>query len=151
MQATWDHRVRACVNKQLYNGWLALCDAGGAGCCAWGEQGALMDLLEIMPDWKKHVEYVGFREFNSQFPWWGPGDMVFHVPGRSAKERMRLFAELIVAANFTDGTVPLMHRVLTPEASPDHLLGMNYGALNSKQKQSGGWFPTMFNRDVPVL
>lgn len=94
--------------------------------------------------WKKHVEYVGFREFNSQFPWWGPGDLVFHLPGRTNKERIRLFAEIIVAANFTDGTVPNMHRVLEPEPNPDHLLGMDYSQLNTKEKQSGGWFPTVF-------
>lgn len=32
-----------------------------------------MDELEVHPEFKKNVKFIGFREYNSLFPWYGSG------------------------------------------------------------------------------
>jgi hypothetical protein len=36
------------------------------------------------------MKFVGFREFNSEFPWYEEGDFIVHFPGRSLTDRQRL-------------------------------------------------------------
>lgn len=142
LRAVWEYRRLPCdPSVPLFNGWLTLC---GAKCCEWGEQGAMMQILQRRPEWQPHVRYVGFRDFNSLFPWWAPGDLVVHLHGKPLEERKRLFELLLADVDFVRGTVTKrsaddphatswerIPAAIRPVHSKDHLRNMDYSALNT--------------------
>jgi hypothetical protein len=74
--------------------------------------------------------YVGFREFNSHFPYYGEGDLVVHLPGSSAQGRVRVLNELLSATRVSDGKFEREVSTATqPQYHADHVRGMNYSAL----------------------
>ena len=88
-------------NTPFYNGWLDLCtghkpwyvdyaqrqhpggySSANTSCCAWADQGAMMIALQKYGDaGRRHVRYDAFRDYSSQFPWYGEGDLVVHMLG----------------------------------------------------------------------
>ena len=73
----------------LLNNWIQLCGADGGYWLA--DQGVLQLLILYKgQDYRCHMKFVGFREFNSEFPWYEEGDFIVHFPGRSLQERQKL-------------------------------------------------------------
>jgi len=111
------------------NGWLNVCDERGTW---WLEdQGILQHLLVNTPrDYSCHIKQVNYREFNSQHPWYGPGDLVVHFLGmRPKKKHMQIFMKLV---NFRDGTFRLPDDPsLRPRKNPDHVSNASaYDSVN---------------------
>ncbi|KAM0683824.1 hypothetical protein MDAP_000557 [Mitosporidium daphniae] len=73
----------------------------------WSEdQGVLQYLLDEAPtSFQCHVQRRGFRDFNSEYPWYGDGDLVLHFPGTTPNERLELMDLVLRNANFTTGVV----------------------------------------------
>ena len=93
-------------------------------------------LAQQGPSWQAHVQYVGFRDFDSHFPFWGPGDLVVHLPGLTADERTTLFGLLLEMLDPVTGQVRagqadrLAASRVAPVFNRDHVPNMDYSALN---------------------
>ena len=78
----------------------------------------------------RKIKFVGFREFNSHFPYFGEGDLVVHLPGMDMDKRMRVLKDLLDATRLADGT---WVRDLSSESQPvfhdEHQRGMDYSNL----------------------
>lgn len=87
------------------NGHLKICNDDGS---YWlDDQGVMQILLSWQPqDYKCHFKQTCFRDFNSEFPWYEPGDLVVHFPGRSLDFRTSVIQLFHKHANFADGSVP---------------------------------------------
>lgn len=126
LDSTLEIAMRPCDRRTpLFNGWLKLCKTH---CCEWGDQGALMQALQLRPDLAPMVQYVGFREYGSLYPLYGAGDLVVHFAGLSTERRLELFAEFAAAFNFSDGSVRglAIPPEIEPGHNPDHLRGISY-------------------------
>ena len=97
------HSKRPC-NKStpLVNGLMRMCKVV---CCTWGDQGALMAVLAEHPEWAPKVQYVGFREFNSLFPFWAPGDLLVHFAAKTSAQRERFIAALFESLDLRTGAL----------------------------------------------
>lgn len=86
------------------NGWLHVCNADGG---YWiGDQGIVMGLYLFKPaDYRCHFKKMWFRAFSSEFPWYGPGDLAVHFPGRSMDDRRRLIKAFTKFTDFKTGGV----------------------------------------------
>lgn len=97
------------------NGWLNICNPDGQF-WLW-DQGVLLALHTFKPaTYKCHVKKTWFRAFNSEFPWYGNGDLIIHFPGRGFEERKKLMKAFLKYSDFSNGKVD--HRysdVLDPE------------------------------------
>lgn len=68
----------------------------------------------------------------------GEGDMVVHMPGRTAKERVDTFTALVKTADFETGTYkkedipisPAVRKMLRPVYNKDHVYGLDYSSIN---------------------
>lgn len=90
--------------KTPINGWLQVCSQEGH---FWlSDQGILQSLFFFREaHYKCHVKKTWFRVMNSEFPWYGDGDLVVHFPGRHIDERKRLIKAFFKYANFKTGKV----------------------------------------------
>lgn len=90
--------------KTPINGWLQVCSPEGH---FWlSDQGILQSLFTFRePSYKCHVKKTWFRVMNSEFPWYGDGDLVVHFPGRQMDDRKRLIKAFFKYANFKNGKV----------------------------------------------
>lgn len=86
------------------NGWLQVCNSDGG---YWlSDQGILIALYLFKPaDYRCHFKQMWFRAFSSEFPWYGPGDLAVHFPGRSMDDRRRLIKTFQKFTNFKTGAV----------------------------------------------
>lgn len=86
------------------NGWLQVCSQEGH---YWlSDQGILQALFTFREaHYKCHVKKTWFRVMNSEFPWYGDGDMVVHFPGRQLDDRKKLIKAFFKYANFKNGKV----------------------------------------------
>lgn len=85
--------------------------------------------------------YVGFREFNSHFPYYGEGDLVVHLPGSSAEGRIRVLTELLESTRHTDGTfIRPLSLSTRPVYNEEHLHSMDYSNLGGSV--AGERYPT---------
>lgn len=86
------------------NGWLQVCNSDGG---YWlGDQGIVQALFSFKPaEYKCHFKKTWFRAFNSEFPWYGEGDLAVHFPGRALKEKKRLIKALCKFTNFSTGKI----------------------------------------------
>jgi len=100
-------------------------------CCEWGDQGVLMQVIQTFgPMAQRHIEYVGFREFNSHFPFYGEGDLVVHTPGVEAERKLRILKTLLATLHTPNGTfVSELPPALEPQNNADHQRGMDYNRL----------------------
>lgn len=73
----------------VLNNWIHLCGADGG---YWlSDQGVLQWLIMYKgQDYRCHMKFVGFRDFNSEFPWYEEGDFIVHFPGKSLETRQHL-------------------------------------------------------------
>ncbi|TPX32126.1 hypothetical protein SmJEL517_g04705 [Synchytrium microbalum] len=102
-----------------YNGYFKLCGTN----VPWKDQ-ALMMLTLANPSsslvWREkrselsgttkttlhcHVKYTALRDFNSVPPWYKPGDLVVHLPGLTAKQRITIISEFARISDFNTGVV----------------------------------------------
>lgn len=88
------------------NGWLQVCNADGG---YWlSDQGIVQALLSFAkPEYRCHIKKTWFRAFNSEFPWFGEGDLAVHFPGRSLDDKKRLIKAFL---KFTDTGTGRVHR-----------------------------------------
>lgn len=86
------------------NGWLHVCNADGT---YWlSDQGILIALyLYKGSEYRCHFKKTWFRAFSSEFPWYGPGDLVVHFPGRSMDDRRKLIKAFNKFTNFKTGAI----------------------------------------------
>lgn len=89
---------------QAFNGWLQVCSADGG---YWlGDQGIMQALFSFKPqEYKCHFKKTWFRTFNSEFPWYGQGDLSVHFPGRSLHEKKKLIKAFSKYTNFATGKI----------------------------------------------
>eukprot|EP00053_Salpingoeca_punica_P005000 m.52147 g.52147 ORF g.52147 m.52147 type:complete len:395 (-) comp13045_c0_seq1:568-1752(-) len=134
LQATWNLKSAPCdiaVNKSaLLNGWWNVCLKSGR-CCEMGEQSAFMILLADNPAWLPHVKYVGFRDFNSLYPYYGEGDLVVHFAGIPNQERLQLMKTFVAAIESGVDPLPIPD-AMQPQFNRDHVVGIDYSALNTR-------------------
>jgi len=97
------------------NGWIQVCNPDGSYWLA--DQGILQALFTFKPtEYKCHFKKTWFRAFNSEFPWYGPGDLMVHFPGRNLDDRRKLIKSFLKFANFRNGDVDKRYTdVLDPE------------------------------------
>lgn len=90
------------------NGWLHVCNSDGE---YWlSDQGIIIALYMYKPEgYRCHFKKTWFRAFSSQFPWYGPGDLVVHFPGRSVEDRRKLIKAFGKFTNFHNGVVELRY------------------------------------------
>lgn len=73
LQVAWDLRGATCdpaINHSVvYNDWFTVCLQ--ERCCLLGEQSALMVAMARCSDCRRRTKLVGFRDFNTFFPFWG--------------------------------------------------------------------------------
>jgi hypothetical protein len=86
------------------NGWLQVCNPDGG---YWlSDQGILIALYMFKPaEYRCHFKKLWFRAFSSEFPWYGPGDLAVHFPGRSMEDRRRLIKAFTKFSDFKTGAV----------------------------------------------
>lgn len=99
------------------NGWLHTCNPDGG---YWlSDQGILIALYTFKgPEYKCHFKKTWFRAFSSEFPWYGPGDLVVHFPGRSMDDRRKLIKAFTKFTDFRTGNVEYKFTdVLDPDDS----------------------------------
>ncbi len=91
--------------KTPINGWLQVCDPTSGG--YWlSDQGLVQALFTFKePSYRCKVKKTWFRAFNSEFPWYGDGDLVVHFPGRRIDERKKIIRAFFKYANFKNGKV----------------------------------------------
>ena len=88
-----------------FNGVFEVCDQTTG---EWwsSDQGVLQYLLDEAPEsFQCHIQRRGFRDFNSEFPWYEDGDFVLHFPGTASKERLELMDLVLKNANFSTGII----------------------------------------------
>lgn len=90
------------------NGWLQVCTADGA---YWlSDQGIVQALFSFKrADYKCHIKKTWMRAFNSEFPWYGEGDLAIHFPGRGLEEKRRLIKAFEHNTNFSTGKLKPGH------------------------------------------
>lgn len=86
------------------NGWLQVCNPDGG---YWlSDQGIIIALYTYKPaDYRCHFKKTWFRAFSSEFPWYGPGDLAVHFPGKSMDDRRKLIKAFTKFSNFKTGAV----------------------------------------------
>ena len=90
-----------------------------------------MAVLAEHPEWAHKVQYVGFREFNSIFPFWAPGDLVLHFPGTTTRQREWALKAIRAAIDPRNGELlRALPPILNPREAKGHLRHMDYRALN---------------------
>lgn len=86
------------------NGWIQVCNPDGSYWLA--DQGIILALYTYKSsEYKCHFKKTWFRAFNSEFPWYGPGDLMVHFPGRNLEDRRRLIKAFNKFTNFRNGIV----------------------------------------------
>ena len=93
-------------DESVLNGWLKMCGEDGG---YWlSDQG----ILQILIQWgdrlgfdQCHIKLTGFRDFNSEFPWYEDGDLVVHFPGRRIDNREELIGDFYMYTDFEKGIV----------------------------------------------
>lgn len=90
------------------NGWLQVCNADGA---YWlSDQGILQALFTFKgSDYKCHFKKTWMRAFNSEFPWYGEGDLAVHFPGRGLEDKKRLIKAFEHHVNLQNGKLKKGH------------------------------------------
>lgn len=99
------------------NGWLHVCNSDGS---YWlSDQGILIALYLFKgPEYRCHFKKTWFRAFSSEFPWYGPGDLVVHFPGRSMDDRRKLIKAFTKFTDFRTGAIDYKFTdVLDPDDS----------------------------------
>ena len=115
-----------------FNGWFQQCPSGGT-CCSYADQSALQSVLYFHPLWEDKVKYVGFRDFNSMFPFYGEGDLVVHFAGLSTEqrqERILAFHDVVDTNNGTFRQQPLP-RILQIKKKNGHTRDANMSVFNA--------------------
>jgi len=84
------------------NGWLQVCNADGA---YWlNDQGIVQALFTFKKaDYKCRIKKTWMRAFNSEFPWYGQGDLAVHFPGRGLEDKKRLIKAFEHHSNVSTG------------------------------------------------
>ena len=95
----------------VLNNWIHLCGEDGG---YWlSDQGILQWFIMYKGQEERcHMKFVGFRDFNSEFPWYEEGDFIVHFPGRSLAERQKLVPLFLRNVNKDTG-------LLNPASSDD--------------------------------
>eukprot|EP00040_Diaphanoeca_grandis_P042600 m.265400 g.265400 ORF g.265400 m.265400 type:complete len:341 (-) comp61665_c0_seq1:118-1140(-) len=140
LRAVFRHSRQPCdPSIPLFNNWINLCPKV---CCEWGEQGALMQVLQMHPKFMTHVKYRGFRDFGSHFPFYGEGDLIVHLPGLKLQERLQVFAAFLKGVNFTTGKfITALPQAFQPVYNRDHLPNMDYSTENKQFKNNSIYKP----------
>eukprot|EP00040_Diaphanoeca_grandis_P010197 m.52201 g.52201 ORF g.52201 m.52201 type:complete len:392 (+) comp21562_c0_seq2:223-1398(+) len=129
VQAVIVHAQQRCDQTiKPFNGWLKLCRKK---CCLWGDQGATMRVFQENPSLLRHVRYHGFRDFNSQFPFYSKDDLVVHLSGLATEERISMFQMLSHQRN-RSGLERVAPRISTDDIWQDHMANMDYSSLNAQ-------------------
>lgn len=113
------------------NGWLQTCNPDGG---YWlSDQGILIALYTFKPaEYKCHFKKMWFRAFSSEFPWYGPGDLAVHFPGRSMDDRRRLIKAFAKFTDFRSGAVEYKY---TDLLDPDDSITSDLVELESFYKE----------------
>ncbi|KAJ3237533.1 hypothetical protein HDU81_009347 [Chytriomyces hyalinus] len=90
-----------CKVYPLVNGWIPACLGEGF----WlGDQGLILwSHQHLERDVSCHTKFVSFNDFNSEWPWYHEGDLVLHLPGRGALNRIQLFEALLKVVDLKTG------------------------------------------------
>ncbi len=90
--------------SEALNGWLQVCNADGA---YWlSDAGMVQALLSFTEaEYKCFIKKTWMRAFNSEFPWYGEGDLAVHFPGRGINDKKKLLRAFLQFTNFKNGTL----------------------------------------------
>lgn len=70
------------------------------------DQGSFQWLLDNMPaSFQCHIQRRGFRDFNSEYPWFEDGDFVLHFPGLPAENKLNKLSLVLGRADFNTGII----------------------------------------------
>lgn len=113
------------------NGWLQVCGADGA---YWlSDQGIIQALFSFKKsDYKCHIKKTWMRAFNSEFPWYGQGDLAVHFPGRGLEEKKKLIKAFVHHLDVSTGK---LRKGVDESLKSDHSLTADLIQLEQKYQQ----------------